>query len=122
MEPLEILKRTGVDPSCGLVPPTSRVQLAQLERQQKMLARQQKQQEGKEQPREQLQQQQQQQQKTLLQGNVVNDVELPTLKEIQQMYGKRPKIIGLETCEEFRSSVPPERRLMGPAGLFNSVS
>ena len=49
-------------------------------------------------------------------------VELPSLEEIQSMYGAQPRILGLDRCEEFRATVKPEHRLMGPAGLFNSVS
>jgi len=48
--------------------------------------------------------------------------ELPTLDEIQSMYGNHSFILGLDRCEEFRERVPPEHRLMGPAGMFNSAT
>lgn len=47
---------------------------------------------------------------------------LPSLEEIQSMYGSKSHVIGLERCEEYRNAVPHIDRLMGPAGLFNSVS
>ena len=47
---------------------------------------------------------------------------LPTLEEIQSMYGSKAYIHGLERCDDYRKAVPDINRLMGPAGLFNSVS
>ena len=47
---------------------------------------------------------------------------LPTVDEIQSMYGDRPYIAGLERCEQYRLNTVPENRLMGPAGLFNSAT
>ena len=36
------------------------------------------------------------------------------------MYGDKPVIHGIETCEHYREMVKPEDRTMGPAGLFNT--
>jgi hypothetical protein len=47
---------------------------------------------------------------------------LPSLEEIQSMYGSKSFITGLERCEDYRKAVEPINRLVGPAGLFNSVS
>ena len=47
---------------------------------------------------------------------------LPTLDEIQSLYGNHSYIVGLERCEEYRASVPPDQRIMGPAGMFNSAT
>eukprot|EP00956_Cyclotella_meneghiniana_P022931 scaffold43948_cov49-Cyclotella_meneghiniana.AAC.4 len=47
---------------------------------------------------------------------------LPSLEEIQSMYGSKSHVIGLERCEEYRNTVPHIDRLMGPAGLFNSAT
>lgn len=49
-------------------------------------------------------------------------LELPTVQEIQSMYGSQSHIIGLETCNAYRSNVIPSMRVMGPAGLFNSAT
>jgi len=48
--------------------------------------------------------------------------ELPTLESIQSMYGNHSYVLGLDRCEEFRDTVDPEHRLMGPAGMFNSAT
>jgi hypothetical protein len=90
MEPEDILRRAGVDPSEGYMPQLSFRESRSNERrgitvQKKMAV-------------------------------------LPTLEEIQSMYGSKAHILGLERCEAFRDSVPEIDRLMGPAGLFNSVS
>ena len=47
---------------------------------------------------------------------------LPSLDEIQSMYGNHSYIVGLERCEEYRNLVPPQDRIMGPAGIFNSAT
>jgi hypothetical protein len=54
--------------------------------------------------------------------SLVREAQLPTLEEIQSMYGTHSYIVGLERCEEYRDAVKPENRLMGPAGLFNSAT
>lgn len=45
---------------------------------------------------------------------------LPTWEDIVSMYGDKPIISGLETCEPYRESVRPEDRMTGPAGMFNT--
>ena len=45
---------------------------------------------------------------------------LPTWEDIVGMYGDRPIISGLETCEAYREQVKPEDRMTGPAGMFNT--
>ena len=47
--------------------------------------------------------------------------QLPTWSQVEALYGKGgPKILGLETCQAFRDSVPTESRLLGGAGLWNT--
>jgi hypothetical protein len=46
--------------------------------------------------------------------------QLPTWEDIASMYGDKPIIHGLETCEHYRNMVKPEDRTIGPAGLFNT--
>jgi hypothetical protein len=48
--------------------------------------------------------------------------ELPTVDEIQSMYGSHSYIVGLDTCHAYKTNVLPEMRVMGPAGLFNSAT
>ena len=50
------------------------------------------------------------------------EAQLPSLTEIQSLYGTKPYIHGLERCQAYRDAVDPEFRLMGPAGLFNSAT
>ena len=38
------------------------------------------------------------------------------------MYGNHSHIVGLDRCEAYRESISPERRIMGPAGMFNSAT
>lgn len=45
---------------------------------------------------------------------------LPTVEDVHKLYGSGPRIIGLETCQEYRDAVPVAERLVGPAGMFNS--
>ena len=47
---------------------------------------------------------------------------LPSLEEIQSMYGNHSYIVGLERCDEYRNSISPKDRIMGPAGMFNSAT
>lgn len=90
MEPEDILRRAGVDPSEGYMPQMSFKESRRHQRQgikvEKKMA------------------------------------VLPTLEEIQSMYGSKAYIQGLERCDDFRQAVPEIDRIMGPAGLFNSVS
>ena len=46
--------------------------------------------------------------------------QLPKWRDITSMYGDKPVIHGIETCEHYREMVKPEDRTMGPAGLFNT--
>ena len=48
--------------------------------------------------------------------------DLPTVDEIQGMYGSHSHIVGLDTCNAYKANVIPEMRVMGPAGLFNSAT
>jgi hypothetical protein len=56
----------------------------------------------------------------------VTDIDLSTLQSLPKwetvikLYGSEPVIHGLDRCEEFRNNTPPEKRSMGPAGLFNT--
>lgn len=45
---------------------------------------------------------------------------LPTWEDITSMYGDKPVIHGLETCDQYRKMVKPTDRTIGPAGLFNT--
>jgi hypothetical protein len=45
---------------------------------------------------------------------------LPTWEDITSMYGSKPIVYGLETCEPYRAAVKPEDRMIGPAGIFNT--
>jgi len=46
--------------------------------------------------------------------------QLPTWNQVVSLYGDEPKIVGLETCTEFQSSIDAAERLLAPAGVFNS--
>ena len=46
--------------------------------------------------------------------------QLPTWDQVVSLYGDRPIIHGLETCEPYRKSVRAEDRMTGPAGMFNT--
>eukprot|EP00978_Attheya_sp_CCMP212_P045863 scaffold363778_cov42-Attheya_sp.AAC.1 len=45
---------------------------------------------------------------------------LPSWQDVTLLYGEKPKILGLETCEEFRNTIPTSQRFLAPAGMFNS--
>jgi hypothetical protein len=46
---------------------------------------------------------------------------LPKWSEILELYGREPKILGLETCQRFQEKVTnPAMRELGVAGMFNS--
>lgn len=58
-------------------------------------------------------------------GLEINDEEslkrLPTWSEIESVIGnKGPIVVGLERCHDFRTNIPPLRRNLGSAGMFNS--
>lgn len=46
--------------------------------------------------------------------------QLPTWTQIQNLYGSKPIIYGLEKCETFRNAVEPTTRFFGIAGTFNT--
>ena len=46
--------------------------------------------------------------------------ELPTWDDVVSLYGEKPIIHGLETCEDYRKTVKPADRMTGPAGMFNT--
>ena len=89
MEPMDILKRAGVDVELGFVPSTTG-RLARLAQKKGEDLRQQ--------------------------------ATLPSIEEIQSMYGNHSYIVGLERCDEYRDSISPKDRIMGPAGIFNSAT
>lgn len=45
---------------------------------------------------------------------------LPTWDQVEKLYGNGPAIYGLDTCETFRKTVPPEEASIASAGIFNS--
>jgi hypothetical protein len=45
---------------------------------------------------------------------------LPTWQEIESLIGNKPVILGLNSCEVFRNTIPPIRRMLGASGMFNS--
>jgi hypothetical protein len=94
MDPLDILSRAEVDHSAGYVPSISVREAVASKRKAKRL---------RHHPQR-------------------KEAELPSVEEIQSLYGNRTHILGLDRCEEYRNSVSPENRLIGPAGLFNSAT
>jgi len=60
-------------------------------------------------------------------GINVSDIEpgmldrLPSLAEVEGLYGPSVVISGLETCETFRKTIAQEDAYIGPAGMFNTV-
>ena len=45
---------------------------------------------------------------------------IPSWGEVIQRFGEEPKILGLGTCSAFRRNIPRSRRVLAPAGPFNS--
>lgn len=45
---------------------------------------------------------------------------LPLFNTIQDLYGPGPVLVGTETCQAFRESVPKEEASLGVAGMFNT--
>jgi hypothetical protein len=45
---------------------------------------------------------------------------LPLWSQIEKLYGKGPVVHGLDTCDTFKNSVPPQDWSMASAGIFNS--
>ena len=46
--------------------------------------------------------------------------QLPNWNDVVTLYGDKPILYGLETCETYRATIKPEDRMAGPAGLFNT--
>ena len=46
--------------------------------------------------------------------------QLPSWGDAVSLYGDKPIIYGLDTCESYRQTVKPEDRMIGPAGIFNT--
>ena len=46
---------------------------------------------------------------------------LPSLNEIESMYGSGVYVGGLDRCEEFRKTIVPADAFIAPAGMFNTV-
>jgi hypothetical protein len=45
--------------------------------------------------------------------------QIPPFSDVEQMYGSKPIILGLDRCEEFRQNVDPPLRVVGAAGYVN---
>ena len=46
--------------------------------------------------------------------------DLPPWSSVERQYGKKPLILGLEKCQEYRDANLPQNRWVSPAGLFHS--
>lgn len=45
---------------------------------------------------------------------------LPSWNQVLDRIGDKPRIIGLETCESFRKTVPLKQRFVAPSGMFST--
>lgn len=45
---------------------------------------------------------------------------LPSWEEVTSLYGSKPKIIGLDTCSTFQSTIPESDAYIGGSGMFNT--
>jgi hypothetical protein len=45
---------------------------------------------------------------------------LPTWSQVVKLYGDKPVVYGLDTCERFRNTIPKDDASIGTAGLFNT--
>jgi hypothetical protein len=45
---------------------------------------------------------------------------LPSWSQVQRLFGDKPRIYGLDRCQEFRDSTDPTIRFFGIAGTFNT--
>jgi hypothetical protein len=45
---------------------------------------------------------------------------LPTWKQVTALYGDKPVVYGLDTCQRFRDTIPKDDASIGTAGLFNT--
>ena len=46
--------------------------------------------------------------------------QLPTWKQITELYGEHPVIVNEDSCTLYQSRVPPKRRMLGSAGMFST--
>lgn len=46
--------------------------------------------------------------------------QLPTWTAVTKQYGDHPVILGLHSCAVYQTRVPPERRMLGAAGMFST--
>jgi hypothetical protein len=46
--------------------------------------------------------------------------QVPPWGQILENYGADPVILGLDRCQAYRDAVPPEQRMVGPAGMFST--
>jgi hypothetical protein len=54
--------------------------------------------------------------------NISIQKSLPSIQDIDQLYGSKARIYGLENaCPIFRANVQAEERIVAPAGMFNTV-
>jgi hypothetical protein len=64
----------------------------------------------------------------LQEAGVQESLDLPTIlslpkwSSVTKLYGEGPVVIGLDTCEQFRNTVPPDDAYVAPAGLFNTAT
>jgi hypothetical protein len=52
--------------------------------------------------------------------DVASIAKLPTWSQVVKLYGDKPVVYGLETCERFRNTIPKDDASVGTAGLFNT--
>lgn len=45
---------------------------------------------------------------------------IPLWETVTTIYGEEPVVIGMETCHNYRQTVPPHKRYVAPGGLFNT--
>ena len=46
--------------------------------------------------------------------------QLPTWQDVVNKLGPEPRIFGLDSCQTFRTTIPPAEAVIAPAGAFNS--
>lgn len=45
---------------------------------------------------------------------------IPPWGQILENYGAEPVVLGLDRCQAYRDAVPPEQRIVAPAGMFST--
>lgn len=50
----------------------------------------------------------------------IDMVALPSWEQVVERLGGEPRIVGLETCQRYRDTVPLKLRQVAPAGMFNT--